>query len=86
MRWRWCWIAERNRDSGKAKGPAIARWPSYFLAPRPGLEPGTYGLTVRYGDSQNQRVSYLRRSAILAHLVTDFPGRLPAFRNDDGGS
>ena len=30
----------------KAKGPHFYG-PFYVLAPRPGLEPGTYGLTVR---------------------------------------
>ncbi len=33
--------------AAKAKGPAIAGGPFILLAPRPGLEPGTYGLTVR---------------------------------------
>ena len=38
----------RTRTAGKSKGLAtcIAN-PLIFMAPRPGLEPGTYGLTVR---------------------------------------
>jgi hypothetical protein len=35
-----------RRQIGKSKGVAITRNPLIFLAPRPGLEPGTYGLTV----------------------------------------
>jgi hypothetical protein len=31
----------------KEKGATLSRNPLIFLAPRPGLEPGTYGLTVR---------------------------------------
>ena len=31
----------------KEKGAATSCNPLYSLAPRPGLEPGTYGLTVR---------------------------------------
>jgi hypothetical protein len=31
----------------KEKGPAIACKPLNLVAPQPGLEPGTYGLTVR---------------------------------------
>ena len=33
-----------NFQYAKKKGLALAN-PLYFLAPRPGLEPGTYGLT-----------------------------------------
>ena len=33
-----------NIQYAKKKGLALAN-PLYFLAPRPGLEPGTYGLT-----------------------------------------
>ena len=35
---------------------ALTCWLSCFLAPRPGLEPGTYGLTVLEEFGQNQRL------------------------------
>ena len=34
------------RARAKEKGATLARNPLIFMAPRPGLEPGTYGLTV----------------------------------------
>ncbi|MEI6025291.1 MAG: PIN domain-containing protein [Betaproteobacteria bacterium] len=37
-----------HRRAQKGQRASLLRsWPSSFLAPRPGLEPGTYGLTVR---------------------------------------
>ena len=38
---------ESKKTTGKEKGAANVCNPLCFLAPRPGLEPGTYGLTVR---------------------------------------
>ena len=39
-----------------------------FLAPRPGLEPGTYGLTERRELGLNQRLRYEFRSAICTEI------------------
>jgi len=46
-----------------------------FLAPRPGLEPGTYGLTGRRELGLNQRHRYQIRSAIWAQIGESEPGR-----------
>jgi hypothetical protein len=40
-------VSNKNVQNGQEKGAAITRNPLIYLAPRPGLEPGTYGLTVR---------------------------------------
>ena len=50
--WDSIWIQRgrpsmKNQREGQRKRVAITRNPLEFLAPRPGLEPGTYGLTVR---------------------------------------
>src|SRR5664279_1062095 len=38
-------LAARSRSSQRQRGHVSRRNPLNFLAPRPGLEPGTYGLT-----------------------------------------
>ncbi len=40
-------LINRQGDVTKTKGPGGSPKPLNLLAPRPGLEPGTYGLTVR---------------------------------------
>jgi hypothetical protein len=46
-----------------------------FLAPRPGLEPGTYGLTDRRELGLNQRLRCYFRSAICHRIRESEPGR-----------